>query len=132
MKKLLLLFLLIPILGLSQYSSEEVPIFPGCENRKNKRKCFVKKLQEHIEANFRYPREAVVKKIEGRVYVQFVINTDGKISDIRVRGPHKSLEAEALRIIGKLYNENFTPGKQDGINVRVPFSIPITFRLPKR
>ena len=60
MKKLLLLFLLIPMLGHSQNSSEEAPIFPGCENRKNKRKCFEKKLQQHIEANFRYPREAAV------------------------------------------------------------------------
>ena len=46
---------------------------------------------------------------------------------IRSRGPHKTLEREANRIIAKL--PKMTPGKQRGKPVRVPFSIPITFRL---
>ena len=65
--------------------------------------------------------------IQGRVYVNFIIAKDGSISNIRMRGPDKNLEKEAARIIGKL--PNMTPGKQRGRPVRVPFSIPITFRL---
>ena len=65
--------------------------------------------------------------IQGRVFVQFMIGKDGNISGIRTRGPDKNLEREANRIIGKL--PKMTPGKQRGRPVRVPFSIPITFRL---
>ena len=65
--------------------------------------------------------------IQGRVYVSFVISTNGNIINVRSRGPDKNLEAEAERIIGKL--PRMIPGKQRGRAVRVPFSIPITFRL---
>ncbi len=108
---------------------EDVPIFPGCENVKKseRRKCFQDKVQRHINKNFRYPEIAQEMGIQGRVYVQFVIAKDGSITGIRTRGPDKNLEKEANRIISKL--PNMTPGKQRGRAVRVPFSIPITFRL---
>lgn len=129
MKKLFFLFLLIPILGLSQNNLEEPPIFPGCEKKKNKRKCFHKKLELHILKYFIYPAEAIVRKEEGRVYVQFVIKSDGSISSIRARAPYKSLERAAIRIISRLSDKKFIPGKVDGKNVDVPFTIPITYRL---
>jgi protein TonB len=108
---------------------EYVPLFPGCENVKKseRRKCFQEKIQRHIARNFRYPEIAQELGIQGRVYVQFVIAKDGSITDIRTRGPDKNLEQEAERIIGRL--PTMTPGKQRGRAVRVPFSIPITFRL---
>ena len=65
--------------------------------------------------------------IQGRVYVRFVIDKNGDIIQIQTRGPDKNLEKEAQRIIGKL--PKMIPGKQRGRPVRVPFSIPITFRL---
>ena len=65
--------------------------------------------------------------IQGRVYVSFIINKDGTIGSVRMRGPDKNLEKEAARIINKL--PKMTPGKQRGRPVRVPFSIPITFKL---
>ena len=65
--------------------------------------------------------------IQGRVFVQFTIGKDGSISGIRTRGPDKNLEKEANRIISRL--PTMTPGKQRGRPVRVPFSIPITFKL---
>ena len=129
MKKLLLLFILIPIWGLSQNSLEEVPIFPGCENKRNKRKCFDKKLRQHILTSFYYPKEAIVRKEEGRVYVQFVINSDGIISSIKARAPYKSLKEAAIKIISNLSSKKFIAGKVDGKNVNVPFTIPITFIL---
>ena len=108
---------------------EDVPLFPGCERVKKseRRKCFQEKIQRHISKNFRYPEIAQEMGIQGRVYVQFIIDKDGTITGIRTRGPDKNLEKEANRIIGKL--PTMTPGKQRGRPVRVPFSIPITFRL---
>ena len=108
---------------------EDVPVFPGCEGQpKSKlRDCFNDMMQKHISKNFRYPEIAQEMGIQGRVNVMFVIQTDGTIGNVRMRGPDKSLEAEAARIIDKL--PKMTPGKQRGRAVRVPFSIPITFRL---
>ena len=108
---------------------EDVPIFPGCERVKKseRRNCFQEKMNKHIRKNFRYPEIAQEMGIQGRVYVNFIISKDGSITNIRMRGPDKNLEAEAKRIISKL--PKMTPGKQRGRPVRVPFSIPITFRL---
>ncbi|MAZ50650.1 MAG: energy transducer TonB [Flavobacteriaceae bacterium] len=108
---------------------EDVPLFPGCERvpKSDRRKCFQEQIQKHISKNFRYPEIAQEMGIQGRVFVQFMIGKDGNISGIRTRGPDKNLEKEANRIISKL--PRMTPGKQRGRPVRVPFSIPITFRL---
>ena len=108
---------------------EDVPIFPGCERVKKskRRECFQEKMNKHIRKNFRYPEIAQEMGIQGRVYVNFIIGKNGEITNIRMRGPDKNLEKEAQRIISKL--PTMTPGKQRGRPVRVPFSIPITFRL---
>ena len=108
---------------------EDVPIFPGCEkvSKSERRNCFQEKMNKHIRKNFRYTEIAQEMGIQGRVYVNFIIAKDGQITNIRMRGPDKNLEKEAKRIIAKL--PNMTPGKQRGRPVRVPFSIPITFRL---
>jgi len=108
---------------------EDVPIFPGCERVKKseRRDCFQENMNKHIRKNFRYPEIAQEMGIQGRVYVNFIIAKDGKITNIRMRGPDKNLENEAQRIISRL--PSMIPGKQRGRPVRVPFSIPITFRL---
>ena len=106
---------------------EDVPVFPGCEGASDKKACFQEKMQDHIRRNFRYPEIAQEMGVQGRVSVIFVIQKDGSIGNIRMRGPDKNLEAEALRIIEKL--PKMTPGKQRGRPVKVPFSIPITFKL---
>ena len=108
---------------------ENVPIFPGCElQAKNKhRKCFNEQIIAHIRRNFRYPKKAQRKKISGRVNVMFIIDKKGKITKIRTFGADQLLMTEARRIISLL--PRMTPGKQREKLVRVPFSIPITFRL---
>ena len=108
---------------------EDVPIYPGCERVKKseRRNCFQEQINKHIRKNFRYPDIAQEMGIQGRVYVSFIINKDGTIGSVRMRGPDKNLEKEAARIINKL--PRMTPGKQRGRPVRVPFSIPITFKL---
>ena len=106
---------------------EDVPVFPGCEKASDKRACFNEKMQDHIRKNFRYPEIAQEMGIQGRVSVLFTIQKDGSIGNIRMRGPDRNLEAEAQRIISKL--PKMTPGRQRGRPVRVPFSIPIMFKL---
>ena len=108
---------------------EDVPVFPGCEDvEKNQlRNCFQEKMNKHIKRNFRYPEIPQEMGIQGSVFVNFIISEDGSITNIRMRGPDKNLEGEAKRIISLL--PNMTPGKQRGRPVRVPFSIPIVFRL---
>ena len=108
---------------------EDVPLYPGCERvpKSERRNCFQTQIQKHIAKNFRYPEIAQEMGIQGRVFVQFTIGKDGSISGIRTRGPDKNLEKEANRIISRL--PTMIPGKQRGRPVRVPFSIPITFKL---
>ena len=108
---------------------EDVPLFPGCERvaKSKRRDCFQEKMNIHIRKNFRYPEIAQEMGIQGRVFVMFTIGSDGSIINIRTRGPDKNLEKEAQRIITKL--PQMTPGRQRGRAVRVPFSIPIQFKL---
>lgn len=106
---------------------ENVPVFPGCENDSDKRACFNKMMKKHIVKNFRYPELEQEMGIQGRVNIMFEIQKDGSIGNIRMRGPNKNLEKDAARIIEKL--PKMTPGKQRGNPVRVPFSIPITYKL---
>ena len=108
---------------------EDVPVFPGCENvdKDQLRNCFQEQMNKHIRRNFRYPEISQEMGIQGRVLVNFIISEDGSITNIRMRGPDKNLECEAKRIISLL--PAMIPGKQRGRPVRVPFSIPIVFRL---
>lgn len=108
---------------------DEAPIYPGCEGipLKEFRNCFQSQILEHIKQNFRYPKKAQRKKISGRVNIMFTIGKEGEISKIRTFGAAKILMDEAHRIISLL--PKMKPGKQEGKAVRVPFAIPITFRL---
>ncbi|MEM9075651.1 MAG: energy transducer TonB [Bacteroidota bacterium] len=106
---------------------EDVPVFPGCEGADDKRACFQEMMQKHIRKNFKYPELAKEMGLQGRVNVVFTIQKDGSIGNVLMRGPHEILEGEAGRIISKL--PQMTPGKQRGTPVKVPFAIPITFRL---
>ena len=65
--------------------------------------------------------------VQGRVNVMFVIQKDGSIGNVRMRGPSKILEMEAARIIGEL--PKMKPGKHKNENVKVPFAVPIVFKL---
>lgn len=107
---------------------ENVPVFPGCENESDKRSCFNKMILKHVKKTFRYPTIPLEMGVQGKVYMHFVIQKDGSIGNIQIaRSPDKNLGIEATRIISKL--PKMTPGKQRGIAVRVPFSLPITFKL---
>ncbi|CAM4229051.1 M56 family metallopeptidase [Zobellia nedashkovskayae] len=103
------------------------PVFPGCENADDMLDCFQQSMYRHISKNFRYPQDTQERGIQGRVLVIFLMDTSGNITHISTRGPDKSFEEEAERIISKL--PKMIPGKHNGENVNVPYSIPITFKL---
>ena len=67
------------------------------------------------------------KGIQGRVFVQFIVGTEGYVEQIRTRGPDPMLEAEARRIISLI--PRIKPGNIDGKAVKVAFSMPVTFKL---
>jgi len=108
---------------------EKVPIYPGCKATSNRAlsDCFSRKIQEHIKDNFKYPEDLLDLGIKGKVYVLFVVDKKGNISNLRSRGPDKRLEKEAERIISLL--PKMIPGKQRNKPVRVPYSIPIHFQI---
>ena len=81
-------------------------------------------LADHIK----YPVVAAENGIQGRVVVQFVVERDGSVSQVRVvRGVDPSLDKEAQRVISSM--PKWIPGKQNGQSVRSRFTVPVTFRL---
>jgi len=81
-----------------------------------------------IRENIKYPKEAKDKGIQGTVYVNFIVEKDGSISNVNVaRGVNKLLDDEAVRVTKLM--PKWTPGKQKGEVVRVSFNMPIRFTL---
>ena len=97
---------------------EQQPMFPGGPA------ALMKYLSEHTK----YPVVAQENGVQGRVTVQFVVEKDGSISDVHVlRGVDPSLDKEAVRVVKSM--PRWTPGKQNGITVRVNYRVPVLFRL---
>ena len=97
---------------------EEMPAFTAEGGNVNK----------WISKNIKYPILAQENGIQGKVYLQFVIEKDGSITDVRVaRGVDASLDKEAIRVIQSM--PKWKPGKQRGKPVRVSYTLPINFQL---
>lgn len=85
-------------------------------------------LFNYIKNNVKYPKEARKKEIQGKVYVSFVVEKDGSITEVYVkRGVHELLDAEAVRVVKNM--PNWKRGTQGGKPVRVQFMLPISFTL---
>jgi TonB family protein len=83
---------------------------------------------KYIQKNVKYPPIAKEYNITGKVYVSFIVDKSGSVTDVKiVRGVDKHLDAEALRVVKLL--PKYKPGKQRGEFVRVMFTIPINFKL---
>ncbi len=110
---------------------ESVPVFPGCENESTneaKKACFQQQLLKYVSRNFNFPEMAKQMGIQGRVYVNFVIEKNGGISNAEVvRGVDPLLDDEALRVVKNL--PKMTPAKQRGKPVRMSFTLPINAKL---
>ena len=97
---------------------EQMPEYPGG----------MQAMIEFLQTNMKYPEDAEKQKVEGRVMVQFVVETDGSISDVHVaKQVFPSLDAEAIRVVQAM--PRWTPGKDKGKVVRVKYNLPIVFRM---
>jgi len=97
---------------------EEMPAFPGGE----------KALLEYVAKNIKYPQIARETGIQGRVFVGFVVEPDGSVSNVKIlRGIGGGCDEEAMRVIKSL--PKWKPGKQRGKAVRVSYQIPVVFKL---
>jgi periplasmic protein TonB len=97
---------------------EQMPEFQGGEE----------KLREFLSKNIKYPAMARENGISGTVYITFVVEGDGRITDVKsLRGLGGGLTEEALRVVKMM--PNWTSGKQNGKPVRVQFTLPVKFTL---
>lgn len=97
---------------------EQMPEFPGGQEA----------LMQFLRQEVKYPKEAFKDGVQGRVVVQFVVEKDGSISEVEVvKKVNEHLDAEAVRVVNAM--PKWKPGKQKGENVRVKYTLPISFRL---
>ena len=108
---------------------EEKPMFEACKEvvKDKQPQCFKEQLDKHVKIHFKYPPEALAEGIQGKVTVNFRINTDGSVTIIGKRGAHKILEEEAAFLIRSL--PCLIPGKIRGVPTAVTFSYPLIFKL---
>lgn len=98
--------------------ADAMPKFPGGESQ----------LFEYLKKNIHYPATARTNKIQGRVYIQFVVERDGKISRAKIiRGIGSGCEEETIRVIKAM--PKWTPGKVHDTPVQVQLTLPVSFRL---
>ena len=101
-------------------SVEQMPQFPGGDAE----------LMKFIGSNLKYPTIAAENGIEGRVVIRFVVGKDGNVSDVQVvRSLDPSCDKEAVRVVKTM--PKWVPGKQNGRNVPVYYTLPVLFKLQK-
>lgn len=99
-------------------SADKMPVFPGGEAA----------LMMYLRDNISYPSIAEEKNIQGRVIVQFVVDTTGQVGEVKVvRSVDPDLDREAVRVVKTL--PPFTPGSRLGKLVNMWFTLPVTFKL---
>jgi periplasmic protein TonB len=97
---------------------EEQPQYPGGDEARIK----------YLQNNIKYPDEAKELGVQGKVFVTFVVEVDGSITDVKVlRGIGAGCDEEAIRVVRGM--PKWIPGKQRGVPVRVQFNLPIKFTL---
>ncbi len=102
----------------SEIAVEVMPQYPGGQEA----------MTTYIRNSLKYPSSAIDKSIEGRVICTFTIDATGNVTDIKVaRGLSPELDAEAVRVVAGM--PNWIPGRQNGKNCAVQYTIPITFKL---
>lgn len=100
---------------------QEQPKFPGGEDS----------LISFLKKNISYPQEAKLAWMQGKVYVGFLVDKEGKIKDIRLlNSVSKQLDDEALRVVHMM--PDWIPGKTAGSPVDVHFILPIDFVMPEK
>ncbi|MEE1215220.1 MAG: energy transducer TonB [Bacteroidaceae bacterium] len=97
---------------------DELPVFPGGDQA----------CANWVAKKLKYPPKCKKEKIEGFVIVQFVVEKNGKVSNVKaIRSPHPDLAETAIRTMRKM--PKWTPGKVGGKAVRSKLNLPVRFRL---
>ncbi|ERJ98660.1 energy transducer TonB [Segatella salivae] len=97
---------------------EVMPQFPGGQIA----------MMKYIMENIKYPKQIMEEGIQGRVTVSFIVEKDGRVSNVRLlRSVQPSLDKEAIRVVKSM--PKWTPGKHNGKPVRVRFNLPVMFKL---
>ena len=97
---------------------EEMPSYPGGDQ----------KMYEYLGKNIKYPQIARESSIQGRVFVNFVVEPDGSVSNVKVlRGIGGGCDEEAVRVVKSM--PKWKAGKQRGKAVRVSYTLPVVFKL---
>ena len=85
---------------------------------------------EWVNKNLKYPKDAKDARVEGTVKLQFTVGTNGGVQEVQIlQGVYPSLDNEALRVVRS--SPKWKPGMKDGKPVRVTYTFPVTFALPK-
>ncbi|MFZ1525677.1 MAG: TonB family protein, partial [Saprospiraceae bacterium] len=114
---------------------EQMPRFPGCEDLPyghERDDCAKTKMLEYIYQNLKYPQEARKNNVEGQVVLQFVVEKDGRLNDIKVvRDIGAGCGIAARQVIENMnaMKSRWIPGKQSGKDVRVLYTLPVKFKL---
>ena len=88
-------------------------------------------LMKYLSTNIKYPEEAERLHIQGRVVCTFVVRKNGAVSDVKVKqSVDPQLDGEAVRVIRRM--PKWIPGKRNGEDEDVRYTLPITFKLPRR
>lgn len=131
----LIIFLIGPFLGIAQEESTKQepvkagfgvsvvqvqPEFPGGPDS----------LQSFLKGNLRYPDSAKYNRIQGRVYIGFLVDKKGKIKEEKIlNGVNELLDNEALRVVRMM--PQWTPGTAGGSPTNVQYILPIDFIIPR-
>jgi len=126
---LLLLIGFMPLISFSQQDPpvpkeevfhivETMPEYPGGPEA----------MIKFIQQNIQYPDSARNEGIQGKVYVNFVVDSSGNITNVKIlRGVHETLDKESIRVVKSM--PKWKPGTQKGKPVRVSYNLPISFRI---
>ena len=110
---------------------QNTPVFKGCEGLSEEEniKCFERKIQQHIQRNFNseLAQEVGLNSGKYKIITQFIIDKKGDVVDVKIRAPHYKLKNETDRVVNKI--PKFIPGKQNNKEVKVKYTLPITFRV---
>lgn len=97
---------------------EQPPSFPGGQAA----------LMSYLSKSVKYPEEALKDNVQGRVIVGFIVEKDGSVSNAKIiRSVDSALDKEAIRIVMSM--PKWTPGRQNGRNVRTKYNVPVNFKL---
>ncbi len=111
--------------------TEEMPQMLSCQNiegKKERKICSDRALLMHVQRHIKYPKLAREYEIEGVAVIQFIIDEDGSVTNIKpLRGICRDIEKECIRVVKLL--PKWKPGMQDGKAVKVSFNLPVRFKL---